>query len=428
MNGGAERIDGSNGSYENPWDAVKEVEFAGKKQATAQSVVENAKERVDAKFDNFVAGWQKKIADERKKRSDGNFEEKKAERAAAGESFMKAIAARETADDLLESAIQNVRGVEEGISENKEKIEELTKETRFDKHIGKQIRQVGEIIKAGGEILKTALAKYKAEKLQKAEVPPAIKNAEELGDMSREEFLEKEANARFDELDRRREMMTRANQDSEAAKEAFREKIRGLGENRQERKDNLDRRKAEREDLRMNKELLKLAKEEQKGAEKSAAVAKANQDKAGEEFRAARIAFGEANNKKKEVDSRVEKLERKIAEQEGVIAFQEKLGSRSPVKVREDLERDRKKIIEERRPLEAFLTIINKMPIDRDDLEVQEKLREIRDGIDRYNDELAVIDRKNELLDNYDKYRRERAKGILENPVGRGAVRELRAA
>ena len=259
-------------------------------------------------------------------------------------------------------------------------------------------------------------------------VPLVIKNAEDLGDMSREEFLKNEANARFDELNRRREMMTQANQNSAAAKEAFREKIRGLSENRQERKDNLDRRKAEREDLRMNKELLKLAKEEQKDAEKSATAAKANQDKAGEEFRIARIAFGEANNKKKEVDKKVEKLERKIAEQEGMITFQEKLGSRSPVKVREDLERDRKKIIEERRPLEAFLTIIDKTQIDRDDLEVQEKLQEIRDSIDRYNDELAVIDRKNELLDNYEKYRRERARGILENPVGRGAVRELRAA
>ena len=51
------------------------------------------------------------IKNERKKRSDSNFEEKKAERAAAGESFREAIAASTidaAAECLMDAGVENI--------------------------------------------------------------------------------------------------------------------------------------------------------------------------------------------------------------------------------------------------------------------------------------------------------------------------------
>ena len=406
------------------WEALKNTSFAGAPNTgkTVASVAENAVERKKVQVDNFIAGWQKKRAEKGQSKASETLERDRETYESAELSYWDSFLDNEDAAAQKKSADGNVDQVRSGIGGNRERISTLRSETRLGGHIKTQAEQVGAILKAGSEVVKSGLKSLRADIVSRLPILPKISELSARAVVERAEKHISFDDARSERAATRVNNLKQSEENLAVSRENLRNSFNKLGKNRQERREKRAELKNERADLRFNIESLRTAQREQSEANRAYDVAQKDLASAERQLDQAREQLDRSELAKNQASQKVEDLNAKIARQEAMLAFQEKLGGQSPAKLRQAIEEEKKKTIEEE----------EKMLLMRDfasETGVSESLqRRLTKQVEGYEARIATFDAQLDALDSYQETRKGQENRIVAHPTLRSFLRSSRAA
>lgn len=429
-----ETLGANSATTDNGWDSLANyrppVKAETSKEVTFGSVVKNAGERAATSAESFLDGWSMAHAQKKAERVDDRADRLSDKNDRLTDRIDAAQIDFNEASDAKDFASENFDDLSSQLADQKEELAQDKKEYSVGNYLKTQSEQIGAILKSEKGVVKNALNAFKAKIITKIpHIEISIKTDEQIASSNWQEQLR--ANSAERNAARTRiESAKDAQSQFESAKAARAEAIAGLGRNKETYRDGRN------EISNLRKELADTKKE--------LSYAKAEKQKTAQEFQDAEQTLSDLNKQQERLAGKMESLATKREEEDKKIAefqakanrlealskFQQEIGSKSPARMRANIEKQLADIQEKRDDkLEDMLFMKG---VDSIDELSAEDVRRVQKRLESMDATIATLEAQRDALDQYENLRQEKTNKVLSNPTAkkgvRGAFRALRNA
>lgn len=410
---------------EHPLEAYgKEHPFdpnAGK--ANAAAAIANGAEKAAAGASDLFTRWQKYMAQKKANKLDEALQQRSADQSDA-QAFYEET--EQTLEGARSEKNSNNRIAEEARTDAKNATEQrdaAKQEQKFGKYVGRQAEQVGAILNAGGGVVKSALASFKAGIIIripkiKIEVTSAKKTAEADWNttVSEDAAERREAKQEVNKAERAKNNLGKA-------VENFRTQVNGIKENKEDYANKKQAYADAKKELAEAIATQKRCEADAARAQKAYSEAEAARNKADEALRKASAEYGAAEQRKNEATEKVEAINDQIESAEKRNQIRAALGNRSPKSVKEGLEAEKAKAEKEVEDLSDRLLMMKAIYADHQDASLAARIGQIEDAISGYDIRINSYDEQIDLVDEYISGRQKTAEEVA--PRAKKSIRSF---